>query len=326
MRHSTLNSQLSTSSIGIDFGGTTIKSAVVREGAVVLRGEVIETHEHGSAESLCRAMLAVIAALRAVHPEVAAVGVGLPGFVDSVSGIVHSLTNVPGWLEVPLRGLIAERTGLPAIIENDANAMAYGESLHGAARGHRHVVCVTLGTGVGGGLVLDGRLYRGAQLAAGEIGHTSIDYRGLRGPYGELGGLEQYVGNAQIAAHASQLYAEAGRSVPPEQCTPLDLDLAAQAGDPIAAAVWERAGTQIGCALANVVWLLNPSFIVIGGGVAAAGELLFGPIRRTIRERTLALFHEKLHVLPATLGNDAGIIGAAELALEAAAIGIHGKH
>ncbi len=126
-------------------------------------------------------MLGVIAALRDEHPEVTGVGVGLPGFVDSVNGIVHELTNVPGWHEVPLRAILAERTGLTAIIENDAKAMAYGEWKYGAARNGRHVICITLGTGVGGALILDGRLYKGAQLAAGEIGHTSIDYQGKPG-------------------------------------------------------------------------------------------------------------------------------------------------
>ena len=306
----------SRTAIGIDFGGTTIKPAVVQDGAVLARGEIIDTQHH-SAESLIDAMLAIVATLRAAHPEVAAVGMGLPGFVDSVNGIVHSLTNVPGWTEVPLRAVLCERTGLPAIVENDAKSMAYGEFKHGAARGGRHVVCVTLGTGVGGALILDGRIHRGAELAAGEIGHTSIDYRGVPGPYGVLGGLEEYVGNVQIAERASRRYREAGRELLPEKCTPLDLSKAANAGDPIAAAMWEEVGTQIGCALANVVWLLNPDAIVIGGGVAKAGALLFEPIRRTIRARTLPLYHERLTVVPATLGNDAGIIGCAELALEA---------
>jgi glucokinase len=195
--------------------------------------------------------------------------------------------------------------------------MAYGEFKHGAARGFRHVICVTLGTGVGGALILDGKLYRGAQLAAGELGHTSIDYRGKVGPYGDRGGLEEYVGNQQIAERAGELYRNAGRKVTTAQCQPLDLAKAAARGDAIALSLWETIGTEIGSALANAVWLLNPDAIVIGGGIANAGELILDPIRRTIRARTLRLIHENLKVLPATLGNDAGIIGNAELALEA---------
>ena len=304
--------------ICIDFGGTSIKSAVVGTGRILLRGDAIDTQQHDSADSLIDAIVRVVGALREAHPEAAAIGVGLPGFVDSVNGIVHSLTNVAGWNEVPLRAILSERTGLPAIIENDANAMAYGEWKYGAAVGAQHAVCITLGTGVGGALILDGKLYRGATLAAGEIGHMSIDYRGIRGPYGNFGGLEEYVGNVQIAERAAKLYAAAGIQKTMAECTPLALDGAARAGDKIAGEMWETLGTEIGAVLASVVWIVNPDTIVIGGGVAKAGDLLFDPIRRTIAARTIKVFNEHLRIVPATLGNEAGIIGNAVLALEAA--------
>jgi len=304
--------------IGIDFGGTTIKSAVVHDGQLLAHGDVIDTQLHENSESLIEEMLGVIAALRVAHPEIEAVGVGLPGFVDSVNGIIHSLTNVAGWSEVPLRAILAERTGLTAIIENDAKAMAYGEWKYGAARNGRHVICITLGTGVGGALILDGRLFKGAQLAAGEIGHTTIDFRGAPGPYHNPGDLEGFVGNHRIAARAVALYRAAGREVPVEQCTPRDLEQAALDGDPVAAGLWEQIGVELGCALANAIWLLNPDVIVIGGGVARAGDLLFAPVRRTVQERTIGLIHENLRIVPAVLGNEAGIIGNATLALEAA--------
>ena len=303
--------------IGIDFGGTTIKSAVVENARVLLHGPAIDTQLHHSAESLVDEIVHVVATLRTVHPSAAAIGVGLPGFVDSVNGIVHSLTNVAGWSEVPLRSILSERTGLPAIIENDANAMAYGEWKYGAAIGAMHAVCITLGTGVGGALILDGKLYRGATLAAGEIGHMSIDYRGVRGPYGNFGGLEEYVGNVQIAARAMKLYAQAGRPKTIEQCAPLELANSAHGGDAVARDLWSALGAEIGAALASVVWVLNPDTIVIGGGVANAGDLLFDPIRREITARTIPVFNAHLRVLPATLGNEAGIIGNAALALDA---------
>ncbi|MEO7319110.1 MAG: ROK family protein, partial [Chthoniobacteraceae bacterium] len=297
--------------IGIDFGGTSIKSAVVEGARLLLHAPPIDTQLHHSAESLVEAIVHVIGTLRTAHPTVAAIGVGLPGFVDSVNGIVHSLTNVAGWSEVPLCKILSERTGLPAIIENDANAMAYGEWKYGAAVGAQHAVCITLGTGVGGGLILDGKLYRGATLAAGEIGHMSIDFRGIRGPYGNFGGLEEYVGNHQIAERAMKLYAQAGTPKTIEQCTPLAL---AQSGDAVARGLWDALGAEIGAALANVVWIVNPDTIVIGGGVANAGDLLFDPIRREITARTIPVFNAHLRVLPATLGNEAGIIGNAALA------------
>ncbi|MHA3770528.1 ROK family protein [Verrucomicrobiota bacterium sgz303538] len=300
--------------IGIDFGGTTIKSATVRDGAIVERGEVIDTLKHDT-RSLEDALVNTIKALKAAHPDVASVGVGLPGFVDSVNGIVHHLTNVPGWHEVPLRRLLGERTALPVTIENDANAMAYGEWRYGAAKDGQNVVCITLGTGVGGALILDGRLYRGAQLGAGEIGHMSIDYRGIAGPYGNFGGLEEYVGNQQIAERAVERYRATGRIKSIVECTPAELAKAAEGGDPVAAELWEEVGTEIGAALASVIWILNPDTIVIGGGVARAGELLFAPIQRAVHQRTIPVFHEHLRIVPATLGNDAGIIGCATLAM-----------
>src|SRR5688572_24042765 len=162
--------------IGIDFGGTQIKSGLVRAGEIVRRGTVIETRECPGTQAIVDALVRVVEELRKASPDVTALGVGLPGIVDSMNGIVHELTNVPGWEEVALRELLVVRTGLPTTIENDANAMAYGEFKHGAARDGRHVVCITLGTGVGGALIIDGKLYRGARLGAGEIGHVSIDF------------------------------------------------------------------------------------------------------------------------------------------------------
>jgi glucokinase len=303
--------------LGIDFGGTTIKSGIVRNGAIVVRGNPIDTQAFDGPDSIVDALVDLVGQLGELQPEIAAIGIGLPGIVDSVNGIVHELTNVRGWSDVPLREILRKRTGLPVTIENDANAMAYGEFRFGAARGARHVVCVTLGTGVGGALILDGHLYRGAQLGAGEIGHMSIDLHGIPGPYANAGCLEEYVGNCQIAERAVERYREAGQTMMAEQCTPAHLAAAANSGDVVAAQLWNDLGTELGAALASVVWLLNPDTIVIGGGIAKAGELIFAPTRREICARTIDIFHQKLRVVPAALGNDAGIIGGAVLALEA---------
>lgn len=305
------------SAIGIDFGGTSIKSGLVRDGEIIRRGALIETQKYSGPAAILDALVAVIEDLRTGEPDILGVSIGLPGVTDSLNGIVHELTNVPGWIDFPLRDLLTKRTGLRAAIENDANAMAYGEWRYGAARNGRHVVCITLGTGVGGALILDGRLYRGAQLGAGEIGHLSIDYRGLPGPFGNDGALEEYVGNSQIAARGAALYRAAGKESA-SVASPAELAQAAQVGDPIALGLWEALGTEIGAALTSVVWVLNPDTIVIGGGVAKAGDLLFDPIRRTIQSRTHSVFHEKLRVVPALLGNDAGIIGNAALIVDAA--------
>ena len=306
----------SLKSIGIDFGGTSIKSAVVQNGTIIARGAILYPEKHESSLTLIEALFDVITALRADHPEIAGVGIGFPGFVDCKSGIIHTLTNVKGWHEVPMVRMLRERTGLKVAIENDANAMAYGEYLHGAAKGSQNAVCITLGTGVGCGLVLDGKLFRGTRFAAAEIGHCSIDLNGPRGVYQTPGDLEVYVGNKQTAERAARLFKAAGRPRDVLQCTPADLAALAHQGDTIAIGLWEQIGTEIGAAIVNAIWLLNPDAVIIGGGVAKAGVLVMDPIIRTIRDRVSPLFHEELKVALAELGNDAGIIGCAELALE----------
>ena len=306
--------------IGIDFGGTSIKLGLVQAGGLLQRAESISTLAHPSAGELLAAMLAAVDALRARHPEVAAIGAGLPGIVDSRHGIVHHLTNVPGWVNVPLRDVLRRHTGLPAVIENDANAMTYAEWKFGAGRRHANVVCLTLGTGVGAGLILDGRLFHGSHMGAGEVGNMSIDFRGVPGPYGNFGALERYVGNGPIATRAAVRYEAAGTPRPVADCTPLLLARAALQGDEIAMQLWEETGVMLGAVLADVIWLLNPDAVVLGGGVAQAGELVFAPIRRTIRERTSPIFHENLEILPAELGSDAGLIGCGALAVDALTI------
>jgi glucokinase len=306
----------SPTAIGIDFGGTTIKSALVHDGVIIQHGEVIDTMHTGDSASIIEALLVEIAELRKIRPETAAIGVGLPGITDGVHGIVHRLSNVPGWNDVPLRDMLKRRTGLFSAIENDAKCMTYAEWKYGAAQDARNVVCVTLGTGVGGGIIIEGKLYRGSFLGAGEIGQMSIDYEGRPGNYGNPGAIEKYVGNHQIAERAQKLYEACGKLVSLDDCTPAALDVAAHKGDTVALQLWSQMGMELGIALANVVWLLNPDSIVIGGGVSKAGDLLFEPIRRTIQAVTMPTFYENLKIVPAALGNDAGVIGSASVALD----------
>ncbi|HEY2422958.1 MAG TPA: ROK family protein [Chthoniobacterales bacterium] len=302
--------------IGVDFGGTSVKPGVVRDGVILERGNVIPTRQDGNTTALIRTIADEINRLKACHPDVEAVGFGLPGIINPAEEMVLNLTNVKGWRNIPLRYIISRDTGLFSNLENDAKAMAYAEWKHGAGEGEPNVVCVTLGTGIGGGLVLNGRLYRGATMVAGEIGQMSIDYRGNDYVYGNKGALESYVGIWHISERAKQIYAAAGKSLSNEEAEPKKLSEAADAGDPQASELWSEIGLKLGIGLSNVIWLLNPHRIVIGGGVAKAGERLFSKITSAIRERTEKTFWEKLKIVPATLGNDAGIIGAATLALE----------
>ena len=303
--------------VGIDFGGTSIKPALVQGKTIITHGATINPQGRTAAQTL-DAMEAAIRVLCADLPSLVPVGIGLPGFVDSENGVVHGLSNVTGWTEVPVSQILSERLKVPVILENDANAMAYGEWLYGAAANTRNAVCITLGTGVGGALILEGKLYRGSQLAAGELGHTSIDLNGRMGPYGNKGCLEAYVGNHPISTRALAAYREAGIPAPSTECTPLDLTGAARKGCPVALGIWKSIGNELGAAFANIVWILNPDVIVVGGGVAKAGDLLFPHIEDSLKSRTSSVINSQLRIVPATLGNDAGAIGCAALALAAA--------
>src|SRR5208283_2612241 len=302
--------------IGFDMGATSTKTGVVNNGKILTRGYVIETRQDGNTAALIDSFIHEIQRLQQIHPEVEAVGFGVPGIINPVQGAVVNLTIVKGWSNIPLRSIIMERTRLIGNLENDAKAMAYAEWKHGAGQSVPNVVCVTLGTAVGGAMILNGRLYRGATWVAGEIGQTSIDYKGVDFVYGNKGALEAYVGHRQISARAKEIYAEAGKTLSDEDAHLEKLTKAADEGDEIADRVWADIGLKIGVGLTNVIWLVNPDRIVIGGGVANAGDRLFGYIRETIRTRCEKTFWEKLEIVPATLHNDAGIIGPATLAVE----------
>ena len=304
-------------SIGIDFGGTSVKLGVCRGDELLVTDEPIPTTQFHGPAALIGEMAARVAKLRATYPAICAIGVGVPGLVDFDHGFVHELTNVPGWKHVPLKAILGEKTGLPVLVENDANAMTYAEFRHGAARGLKNVIGMTLGTGIGGGLVLDGKMFRGSGFVAGEIGQMSIDYNGKAGHYGNLGALEKYTGNLQIAEHAVLRYSEAGIEKDIADCTPKKIADAAQAGDDIARQIWAEVADWLGTAISSIAWLLNPDAFVIGGGVAQAGDLIFNPLKNKVQSMLSTVVWERLQILPARFSNEAGIIGNAALAADA---------
>ena len=306
--------------IGIDFGATSIKCALTRGPERISEIVRIATRDHSTPEASLAVMVEAIAQLRSeCNEDVKAIGLGIPGAVDIEKGVTYNLTNVPGWFGVAAGSLITEQVGLPVTMDNDANCMAYGEWKFGAAKGLRNVVAVTLGTGVGGALILDGRLYRGSQFVAGEIGQMSIDYKGVDGPYGNHGALERYIGHQQIQEIAIRCFRDAGRH--PEESPELEsletLVEAARGDDAEAVQVWQDVALYLGGILAGVVYLLNPDAIIIGGGVADAGDVLFGPLRKQLQSTLSDEFWADLDVRPAELGNDAGIIGSSALAADA---------
>jgi glucokinase len=302
--------------IGIDFGGTTVKIAVVSQSHIIDQAPPIATQEYAGHGELIGAMVRVVEDLRTRHPNIAAIGVGMPGFVNFEAGLVYNLTNVRDWESVPLKTILQEQTGLPVVVDNDANCMAFAEWKCGAGRGFQHVVFITLGTGVGGAIIANGQMLRGARHGAGEVGQTSIDYQGRAGHYGNRGALEKYIGNSEITAMAHGAYVASGTPKSPDDCAPSALAAAAHHGDPVALAQWETIGRMLATSVMNCCWLLNPEAIVIGGGVARAGDLLFKPLKAHLLPQLSGPFKDHLMLLPAEFGHEAGTIGAAALARE----------
>lgn len=306
--------------IGIDFGGTSVKTGVVCGSEIIDSAPPIATQEFDGPDSLIATMVRTVEDLRVKHSGICAVGVGMPGFVHFEKGIVFNLTNVRGWQDIPLKDLLQEKLKLPVVADNDANCMAFAEWKLGAGRGFQHLVCASLGTGVGGGVIVNGQMVRGANYGAGEIGQTSIDFQGRRGHYGNLGALEDYIGNREIASDALSAYQAAGISKDIEDCSPAALAEAARHGDAIALTCWDRIARMLATSMMNACWLLNPEALIIGGGVARAGDLLFTPFREHLLKQLSGPFKDSLAILPAQFGHEAGTIGAAALALEEAAL------
>ena len=303
--------------IAVDFGGTSIKIGVTQGAQIVEKAPALPTAAYGSPEEIIEAMCDSIHRLMEHHPEVQAAGLGMPGWVDFYKGVLYQLTNVAVWdHEVPVREVMQEQLGLPVVLDNDANAMAYAEWKLGAGRGLESLVCLTLGTGIGGGIVLHDRMLRGRNVSAAELGQTSIHYSGRVGPFGNRGAIEEYLGNNEIAADAAQLYTAAGISRSAQECTPKLLEAAARAGDPIARRVYEEFAEKLACLIMNMMYALVPEAFIIGGGVAKAGDLLFSPLEAHLRKQLFPVHAAALRLLPAHFGADAGLIGAGLMAID----------
>lgn len=302
--------------LAVDFGGTSIKMGVTAGERILTTADRIPTAMFESPQAIIDAMIASARTLRGQFPSACVMGMGMPGWCDYQRGVLYQLTNVRVWdREIPVKEMMEQALGLPVVLDNDANCMAYAEWKLGAGKGKRHLVCLTLGTGVGSGLIVNGELLRGATCSAGELGQTSIDYRGRLGHYGNRGSLEDYVGNREIAADARTLYASHGIDKAIVDCNPISLERAALAGDEVAEQVWRDLAVKLSCALMNCCYLLNPEAIIIGGGVAKARTLLFQPLQEIMKTQLAAPLVEYLEILPAQFGTEAGILGAAHLAL-----------
>lgn len=214
--------------LAVDFGGTSIKMGVTAGDRILATADRIPTAMFESPQAIIEAMIAAALNLRGQFPSACVMGMGMPGWCDYYRGTLYQLTNVRVWdHEVPVKELMEQALGLPVVLDNDANCMAYAEWKLGAGRGMSSLVCLTMGTGIGGGIVVNDRILRGKRLSTGELGQTSIHYQGKPGPFGNRGAIEEYIGNNELAAEAVKRYAGAGIVKTVNECTPRDLDEAA---------------------------------------------------------------------------------------------------
>jgi glucokinase len=235
-------------------------------------------------------------------------------------GFVYFFPNIPGWKNTPLKALLEKRLKLPVFVDNDASVMALAEFEFGAGRGAKNVIALTLGTGVGGGLVIDGKLFHGPRYSAAEIGHLVINEDGPRCGCGSRGCVETYVGSGYFVCEVKRRLKKGAQSVLKKwvkegrEMTPLLAAQAARRGDVFSKKIWQETGAHLGTALAGLLNILNPEKIILGGGIAQNGGLLFRPLRAALNKKAFPIAARSVRVVPAKLGVDAGLIGAAALA------------
>lgn len=311
--------------VGVDLGGTNIVAGALPEDGsevVSLRSEPTRANQGAEAviDRIVRMIDTVIAETIAhagiTRKDVIGVGVGAPGPLDRQRGVVVTTPNL-GWTNFPLRDVISERTGIPVRIDNDANCATLGEWWLGAARGATNVVGITIGTGIGGGLILNGRLYHGSSDVAGEIGHTTIDVTGRRCKCGNYGCLEAYASGPSIAERAREALAGDNGSMllrlvngDAELITAATVYEASKRGDEVAVEVVRETARLLGAGVANLLNIFNPDVVVIAGGVTQAGDALFEPLRREVRKRAFRPAVEACRIVPGTLPGSAGVVGA----------------
>jgi glucokinase len=301
--------------LGVDIGGTDIKLGLVtEEGEIRGSGKIPTEPASGPKAAAARVRGWLRENARGAGPLVAA-GVDCAGLIDGERGLLHTSPNMPGWDDVPLGSIFGTELACPVVVENDANAAAYGEWAKGAGRGMRNFVCLTLGTGVGGGIIMNGELYRGSSGFAGEIGHMVIAVDGPPCTCGTRGCLEASIGAKAIVARALEMdRASPGSRAWDATLTVEAISHAASSGDAVAVAALAETGRYLGVGLANIVHVLAPEAIAIGGGVAGAGDFILAPARATLRDCVMDTAMASARVVPAELGNQASFIGVSLLA------------
>jgi glucokinase len=306
--------------IGIDVGGTAIKAGLVTDSGKVLIRDGLATLTGEGPDAIIPQIAELVDRMKQ-GKAVDAVGVGMPGTLDVSNGIVHAAPNLPGWQEFPLVRTLSTAVGLPVTLENDANCAAIGEHACGAGAGLQHMVLLTLGTGVGGGMILGGRLWRGADGAAGEWGHTIVRIGGRRCNCGQSGCLEAYASASNTALRATEVVRSGRDSILGKvldehgSLTSQDVERAAQQGDSVAHEIWQETCEILAIACINIQHAVNPECVVLGGGMSAAGSVLLDGVRAAVERMGSRIVGKPPEVRLALLGNEAGFIGASINAL-----------
>lgn len=301
--------------IGIDAGATNIKVGLVNPAnyKIIYRTQLSTSNYTLKRENLIQAFVRIVEFVlkekNLSWKNIFAVGLGLPGPIDSQKGVVYFLPNIPGWKNVPLKRILESKLKMPVYVENDVNLVTLAEWKLGAAKGIKNLLCITLGTGVGAGLILEDKLYRGKHFLAGEIGHNPINEFGPKCNCGGQAHLERYVGNKYILAQARKIFKE-------KDLTLEKISYLSAKGNKAALKIWQDVGRRVGIALCSAVNLLNLEMIVVGGGVSRAGKPLFDSIRKTILKSAMPTLAKQVRVVASKLSSDAGILGAAILTKE----------
>ncbi|PWI43371.1 ROK family glucokinase [Streptomyces sp. ICBB 8177] len=306
--------------IGVDIGGTKIAAGVVDEEGSIL--ETCKVPTPLTPEGVIDAIADAVRTVSAGHPA-EAVGIGAAGYVDNKRATVLFAPNI-NWRHEALKDKVEQRVGLPVVVENDANAAAWGEYRFGAGQGHDDVVCITLGTGLGGGIIIGGRLHRGRFGVAGEFGHIRVVPDGLLCGCGSQGCWEQYASGRALVRYARQRAAATPENAEillglgdgtPETIEGRHISEAARAGDPVAVDSFRELARWAGAGLADLASLFDPSAFIVGGGVSDEGDLVLDPIRKSFRRWLVGnQWRPHAQVLAAQLGGEAGLVGAADLA------------
>jgi glucokinase len=302
----------------VDLGGTHLRVALVDDTGRILKQHKQDTPKGDSADDIIDALVKVSEGWDCNELPVVAVSIMVPGAVDCAKAAVVQAPNLPSLVNFPLKAELEKRLGWPVYLENDANAAVVGEMWQGAARGCRNVMSVTLGTGVGGGVIIDGKLWRGSHGSAGEIGHTTVDpFSGLKCKCGNIGCLELFASATAIVRMTREMLSSfPDTSLRSDDLTAEMVYDAGQAGDELALAVFKRMGMYLGIGLANLINLIDPQIIVITGGVVNGWDLFSSEMYRQVEERAFRTTAQQVKIARAECGDNAGLLGAARLALQ----------